>query len=64
MMENISFCQRVDEVANARPDKAAMMLTGSDRAETTTFGEALSQIRSIAYRLVREQIAYGDLSFR
>jgi hypothetical protein len=64
MIENISFCQRVDEAANARPDKVAMTLIGPDRAETTTFGEALSQIRGIAYRLVREQIAFGDRSFR
>jgi hypothetical protein len=54
----------VDEAANARPDKVAMTLIGPDRAETTTFGEALSQIRGIAYRLVREQIAFGDRSFR
>ena len=59
-MENNSFCQRVIEAANARPDKVAMMLIGPDGAETTTFGEMLSQIRGIAYRLIQEQIAFGD----
>jgi hypothetical protein len=34
-MENISFCHRVVEAANAPPDKVAMTLIGSDRAETT-----------------------------
>jgi hypothetical protein len=59
-MENNSFCQRVIEAANARPGKVAMTLIGQDGAETITFGEMLSQIRSVAYRLIQEQIAFGD----
>jgi long-chain acyl-CoA synthetase len=59
-MENQSFCQRVIEAASARPDKIAMTLIEPGGAETITYGEMLSQIRSIAYRLAQEQIAFGD----
>jgi long-chain acyl-CoA synthetase len=59
-MENSSFCQRVIKAADARPGKVAMTLIGPGGAETTTFGEMLSQIRGVAYRLAREQIAFGD----
>jgi hypothetical protein len=52
-MENNSFRQRVIEAANSRTDKVAMTLIGPAGAETTTFGELLSQIRSVAYRLMR-----------
>jgi hypothetical protein len=45
-MENNGFCQRVIEAANARSGKVAMTLIGPGGAETTTFGEMLSQIRS------------------
>ena len=40
-----------------------MLLIGSiesKAAETVTFGSMLAQIRSIAYRLGQEQIAFGD----
>ncbi|HKE04899.1 MAG TPA: hypothetical protein VKE91_12635 [Blastocatellia bacterium] len=47
-MENNSFCRRVIKAANARPDKIAMALIGPGGAETTTFGEMLSQIRGVA----------------
>ena len=59
-METNSFCQRVIEAANVRPGKVAMTLIGPDGAETPTFGEMLSQIRGIAYKLTQEQIAFGD----
>jgi hypothetical protein len=59
-MENSSFCRRVIEAANARPDKVAMTLVGPGGVETTTFGEMLSQIRGVAYRLIQERIALGD----
>jgi long-chain acyl-CoA synthetase len=59
-MENRSFCERVAEAATARPDKAAMTLIGPGGVETTTFGEMLSQIRSIAYKLAQHQVAFGD----
>jgi long-chain acyl-CoA synthetase len=55
-----TFCQRLVEAANARPNKVAMMLLGPHGAETTTFGEMLANIRSLAYRLGQEQIAFGD----
>ncbi len=59
-MENSSFCQRVIEAASARAGKVAMTLIGPDGAEATAFGEMLSQIRGVAYRLTQEQIAFGD----
>src|SRR6266511_2374747 len=37
-----------------------MTLIGPGGAETTTFGEMLSQILSVAYRLTLERIAFGD----
>lgn len=55
-----SFCQRVAAAASVRPDKVAMMLIEPKGIETITFGSMLSQIRSIAYRLSQEQIAFGD----
>jgi acyl-CoA synthetase (AMP-forming)/AMP-acid ligase II len=45
---------------HARARKIAMTLIGPDGAETVTFGEMLSQIRSVAYRLTQERIAFGD----
>src|SRR6266540_2994054 len=59
-MENNSFCQRVIEAADTRLGEVAMTLIGSDGTETTTFGEMLSQVRSVAYRLIQEQVAFGD----
>ncbi|HEU4713623.1 MAG TPA: AMP-binding protein [Pyrinomonadaceae bacterium] len=57
---NQSFCQRVVEAAGIRPDKVAMMVIDGQGCETTTFGSMLAQIRSIAYRLTQERIAFGD----
>jgi long-chain acyl-CoA synthetase len=37
-----------------------MTLIGPDGAEATTFGEMLSQIRSVAFRLTQERVAFGD----
>ncbi|HKY26373.1 MAG TPA: AMP-binding protein [Pyrinomonadaceae bacterium] len=59
-MTGQSFCQRVVEAASIRPDKAAMMAINGKESETTTFGSMLAQIRSIAYRLTQENIAFGD----
>jgi hypothetical protein len=59
-MENNGFCQRVIEAANARPGKVAMTLIGPDGAETT-FGEMLSQTRSVAYKLTQEHIAQSAM---
>jgi len=55
-----SFCQRVVEAASIRNDKVAMMMIEAKGTETITFGSMLSQIRSIAYRLGQEKIAFGD----
>jgi long-chain acyl-CoA synthetase len=54
------FCQRIVEAASSRPDNVAMVLIGSKAGEAITFGSMLAQIRSIAYRLGQEQIAFGD----
>ena len=58
--EGQTFCQRVVEAASIRPDNVAMVLIESKAAETVTFGSMLAQVRSIAYRLSQEQIAFGD----
>ena len=58
--EGQTFCQRVVEAASVRPDNVAMLLIESQAAETITFGSMLAQVRSIAYRLGQEQIAFGD----
>lgn len=55
-----NFCQRVVEAASIRPDKVAMTLIDAKVPETVTFGGMLAQIRSIAYRLTQEHIAFGD----
>ena len=55
-----SFCQRVIDAASVHSDKVAMVMIGPNGAEAITFGSMLSQIRSIAYRLSREQVAFGD----
>ncbi len=44
---------------NERPDKVAMRIVGSD-TEVYTFGEMLERIRSVAYRLKQENVAFGD----
>jgi long-chain acyl-CoA synthetase len=55
-----TFCERLVRAAEQRPDKVAMTLLGSNGVETMTFREMLSQIRSLAYRLDLEGIAFGD----
>lgn len=55
-----TFCQRLVEAASIRPDKVAMMVIGPAGKETVTFGSMLAQIRSIAYRLIQEEIQFGD----
>ena len=57
---NETFCQRVVAAAGIRSDKVAMMVIGPDGTESITFGSMLAQIRSIAYRLSQEKIAFGD----
>ncbi|HEY0762842.1 MAG TPA: AMP-binding protein [Pyrinomonadaceae bacterium] len=59
-VKNETFCQRVVAAAGTRSDKVAMMVIGPDGAESITFGSMLAQIRSVAYRLSQEKIAFGD----
>ncbi len=59
-VENETFCQRVVAAAGIRSDKVAMMVIGPHGTESITFGSMLAQIRSIAYRLSQEKIAFGD----
>ncbi len=54
-----TFCEKLIEAAEARPDKVAMTLLGA-QVEETTFSEMLARFRSIAYRLAQENIAPGD----
>ena len=55
-----TFCQRVVAAASIRPDKVAMTVSEADGEETVTFGSMLAQLRSIAYRLTKEGIDFGD----
>src|SRR5436190_22378885 len=54
-----SFCERLIESFEERPDKTAMRIVGSDD-EVYTFAEMLRQIRSVAYRLREENVEFGD----
>lgn len=54
-----SFCQMLIEAFEARPEKIAMRIVGSDD-EIYTFGELLNRIRSVAYRLGQEKVEFGD----
>ena len=54
-----SFCERLVESFESRPDATAMRIVGSDEA-TYTYGELLRQTRAIAYRLTQENVAFGD----
>lgn len=55
-----NFCQRVVAAAAMRADKVAMTMLCSDGSEDIMFGSMLGQVRSLAYRLGREGIAFGD----
>ncbi|MEQ1642599.1 MAG: AMP-binding protein [Pyrinomonadaceae bacterium] len=54
-----SFCERLVESFESRPDAVAMRIVGSDD-DTQTWGELLKQVRSIAYRLTQEGVGFGD----
>lgn len=54
-----SFCKRLVDSFEARPDKIAMRIVGDD-SQVYTFGETLKQIRSVAYSLEQEGIGFGD----
>jgi len=55
-----TFCEQLIASAEARPGKVAMTRLGRAGPERTTFGSMLGQIRSIAWRLEREGIEFGD----
>ncbi|HRI03713.1 MAG TPA: AMP-binding protein [Pyrinomonadaceae bacterium] len=54
-----SFCERLIESFESRPDKTAMRIVGSD-TDTYTYGDLLQQVRSISYRLTEEGVRFGD----
>ncbi len=54
-----SFCQRLIDSCEKRKDKVAMRIVGDD-SEVYTFGELLKQVCSIAYRLEKQGVAFGD----
>jgi len=58
-MEN-SFCQLIINTAESRRDKIAMQIVGEETDGKYTYGEMLDQARSIAFRLEKENINFGD----
>jgi len=56
---NNSFCQLIIDAAESHADKMAMQTIGVEGTKFT-FAEMLSAIRSIAFRLEKEGIAFGD----
>ncbi|MGI8469435.1 MAG: AMP-binding protein [Pyrinomonadaceae bacterium] len=60
-MENSdkTFCQLIIEAAESHPDKTAMKIIGVEGTEYK-FNEMLDAIRSIAFRLEKEGIKFGD----
>ncbi len=54
-----SYIKRLIATFERSQDKVAMRIVGDD-SEVYTFGESLSAIRSIAYRLAEEKVEKGD----
>ncbi|MGB7200782.1 MAG: AMP-binding protein [Pyrinomonadaceae bacterium] len=54
-----SFCERLVESFESRPEKTAMRIVGVE-GNVYTWGEMLRSIRSIAYRLELEGVSQGD----
>jgi len=54
-----SFCERLVESFEARPERTAMRIVGSD-SDTYNYGRLLGEMRSIAYRLTQEGVEFGD----
>ncbi len=54
-----TFCQRLVESFESRPDKTAMRVVGDD-SQVYTFSRLLTQVRAIAYRLREENVGFGD----
>ena len=55
-----TFCQQLIAAAQKRPGKIAMVRLGAAGRESTTFGEMIDQVRSIAWRLAEEGVGFGD----
>lgn len=53
------FCERLIESCESHSNKVAMRVVGDD-SETYTYGEFIGQIRSVAYRLIQEEVKPGD----
>ena len=60
MDSNKSFCQLIIDAAEARRDKIAMRIVGEETEGKYTYGEMLDQVRSIAFRLDKENVGFGD----
>ncbi|MCU1289971.1 MAG: AMP-dependent synthetase and ligase, partial [Acidobacteria bacterium] len=56
---NNSFCQLIIDAAESHPEKMAMDIVGVENVRYT-FAEMLDAIRSVAYRLEKEGIAFGE----
>ena len=54
-----SFCKRLIDSFESRPENVAMRIVGDD-SQVYTFGETLSKIRSVAFRLGQEGVEFGD----
>ena len=55
-----SFCQLITDAAETRRDKFAMRIVGEETDGKYTYGEMLDAVRSIAFRLEKENINFGD----
>lgn len=54
-----SYCKRLIDSFESRSNMTAMRIVGDD-SQVYTFGQTLDQIRSVAYRLGQENVAFGD----
>lgn len=54
-----SFLKRVTDSFESRADKTAMRIVGDD-SHVYSFGETLSNVRSVAHRLSSEGVEHGD----
>jgi acyl-CoA synthetase (AMP-forming)/AMP-acid ligase II len=55
----LTFCERLIASCDKHADKVAMRIVGVDE-QSYDYGELLRRIRSIAYRLRQEGVAFGD----
>ncbi|PYS85987.1 MAG: hypothetical protein DMF62_17440 [Acidobacteria bacterium] len=54
-----SFLRRLIDSLELRSESVAMRIVGDD-SQVYTFGESLTAVRSLAYRIGQENIAFGD----